>query len=700
MSIYTPSEAPTAGPLGDAHLDEKSQWIADLLKSGKVRRLSEEWGVRHEVWQRFWDRLFEEPEYAKPRWRKGAAVEHPYRPPKGTARYLNPEYLKWALREGYTKNAPPVLLEFDGSYWERHQETKRIGRAVGLESYAQALKDLDKSSPIHREIEALQRICAQKLMGVDVYWDGPVEDTPDTKDASGVWFRKMKPNTSKSNWGTLKVYFFPFTAVFRYDDCEEYVVLSALPLVNNIRRFPKEGLEQLQRFVRANLNPDVLETRDLRLKLRSMDDQEISLNVVYGHNVEVRGVFHIEGWGEADVWSNPRTREVVDLSPGFQWHITTDKRAPSQGFKCVNFLCGEPELHVHPDNFVKQADKLENLDDQGPQQLSRDALGIRLDYFDGNDDIVRQLVRADGNVDPVLVDYVRKLYQAYRDDRWDDNQFKTLTLSNAFFLEVYMNDRISRAELNEALQRNEDEGSLLLEDLVRGTSKRTHSHLLQDLYHRLAYLDGSLRACCWYTFWHAVALNNRGMKYRMIPRGIAKQLDPAEPGSPLAKVLSRAELKQLLVKASLYVEGDPEGSVIDDALMDRLYEKLDEVEGQTMRDFSEKWKRNVEETKVVIGQSARSLASARARAASVLQEREEAEADARPAPSRSSNPLANEHGSLPEQPAKGQTALTGLPAAAAPAADGVGVGGDGERGEQPGISPGSHRMCREVCAVM
>lgn len=611
MSSYPTSEFGTEGPLGDAHLDEKSQWLADLLKSGKVRRLAKEWGVRKEVWQRFWDRLFEESDYAKPRWRKGQVVTHPYRPPKGASTYLNPEHLHWATREGCLKNAPPMLMEFDGSYWERHHELKRIARAVGPESYLQALNELDEASPFRKRAQALQRICIEKLMGVDVYWKGQVEDTPATKDSEGMWYRKQKPSSSKSGWGTLTVFPFPFTAVFRYDDSPEHLILTAAPVVNRIRRFPKQGLEELEAFVRANLEPSVLEVRNIRLMMRSMDDQEIRLSVVYGNRREIRGVFHIENvWNETDVWRNPRTTEVVNLSPGFRWNVTTDKRAPSQGFKCINFVCGEPEVHVHPDNFVKQADKLENLDDQGPQQLSRDALGIRLDYFDGDDEIIRALVEEDGNVDPVLVDYVRKLYQAYREEFVDDSAHKVQTLSNSFWYTVYNNDATTPDELTRTLLKEEGAESLLVRDLVHGTTKRTHSHLLQDLFHRLAYFDGSMRACCWYTFWHAVALNNRGMGYRLIPRAVAKQLDPAEPGSPLAKVLSRAELAHVLQQAGLYEPDDP-SSTIDDDLIAALYRKLDEVEGQTMKDFSAKWRKNVEEAKVVLSHSTRALARGR-----------------------------------------------------------------------------------------
>lgn len=45
-------------------LDEKSQWIERLLKDSKdtadLTTLADNWQIRKHIWQKFWDRLFEQ----------------------------------------------------------------------------------------------------------------------------------------------------------------------------------------------------------------------------------------------------------------------------------------------------------------------------------------------------------------------------------------------------------------------------------------------------------------------------------------------------------------------------------------------------------------------------------------------------------------------------------------------------------------
>lgn len=62
-------------------------------------------------------------------------------------------------------------------------------------------------------------------------------------------YRKLKDSRevkTKSNFGTLRVTPFPFTAVFRYDDCDDYVVLARSPVVKGVRRIPHDGMTQVR----------------------------------------------------------------------------------------------------------------------------------------------------------------------------------------------------------------------------------------------------------------------------------------------------------------------------------------------------------------------------------------------------------------------------------------------------------------------
>lgn len=636
-----------------SRLDEKSQYLSAMFHSTDLRQLSEEWDLRRVLWQRFWDRLFEEPQYSYPRWQAGEAPANPHRPGPESAAFLEPASLLWAHRNGWAINAPPMVAEFDGSYWARHRENIAVYRAARAESYTAALEHATEGSAFHEQTSQLQEVITRELAGVDAYWSGMVEDKPTTKDPKGLWYRRMRPNRSRSNWGVLRVYSFPFTAIFRFDDCEDIVVFSASPVCNRVRRFPKQGIEQMAEFVRVNQTPDVVAHRETRLKMRAMDDQTVTARVKHGARNVVTGTFNlVQSWERGESWKNPFTSEILSLAPGFDWTISTVPRLTKDGVRCVMLMCGEPEVYVHPDNFARKserdaggpggraaaraeaaraaaaaaagdkaggaADEDEDNDlDNAPRVLAKRALGLQSDTFDGDDAALLDLVDEDGNVDPVMLDYVRRLVLSHREALADTFEWKKRTLSYRFHIDVYMNDRQSRKQLSEHLVAGEHRHSVLAKDLVHGTAKRTYSHLLEDLYHRLAFFDGSLRAVCWYMFWHAIALNNHARNYNIMKRTTQKLLDPCEPGSPVTRVLSRPELEALLGKLKVY---RPDGTgAVSNALLDQLYDKLAEVESVTLKTFSKKWVRNVSDAKRVMShtQEEEDAAEERRRAAAL-----------------------------------------------------------------------------------
>jgi len=112
--------------------------------------------------------------------------------------------------------------------------------------------------------------------GLDVYWDGQVENNDNTglESTTSYPYRVLRANKSETKWGSLKVYPFPFcgkcdcipfdtsnlssyihvVAIFRYDDCDDHVIFSINEVVNGIRRLQKDGLEQIKQLCRLNLS--------------------------------------------------------------------------------------------------------------------------------------------------------------------------------------------------------------------------------------------------------------------------------------------------------------------------------------------------------------------------------------------------------------------------------------------------------------
>merc|ERR1711916_8741 len=81
-----------------------------------------------------------------------------------------------------------------------------------------------------------------------------------------------------------------------------------------------------------------------------------------------------------------------------------------------------------------------------------------------------------------------------------------------------------------------------------------------------------------------------------IGKDTQRLLDPTEPGSLVAEILPREELEPLLFKHRV-------ADVIGPDLVDRLYARMQQVEDVTLLSFSQRWMRNVQSTKRVLGRS-------------------------------------------------------------------------------------------------
>jgi uncharacterized membrane protein YgcG len=124
-------------------------------------------------------------------------------------------------------------------------EQKGIASEFGPDAFREALRQPDK------EQAAARRYAMQQLEGVDVFWDGDVEDH---QGAGRV------ACTSETGFGKMYIIPFPFRCIVVYDDTRDVAVISD---------------ERLQDLVAANRRPDVVAQRQLRLALRALSGQQV-----------------------------------------------------------------------------------------------------------------------------------------------------------------------------------------------------------------------------------------------------------------------------------------------------------------------------------------------------------------------------------------------------------------------------------------
>jgi hypothetical protein len=536
-----------------AKVDEKSQWVIRLFDpDASVRDLAKVWGVRKALWQKFWDRVFEKPEFTAPRPLEGGVdLDHA----RLNAAELDPRNLQWDARPKDTpmQNAPPYLLDFDGSLWMRHEENKRIAAKVGSESYQYAVQERDPSYVHHAHVTALQEVMISQLHGVDVYWQNDVEDDPEPDPHGKNMYRKLKSNTSPTGFGTIRIFPFPFTAIFRYDDSPEVVILTTAPLVNNVRRVPSEARAQLDMFVKENIDDYLQDARDLRSKLRALDGQTIKLRIGE-RKVEVDAALtfeHSQPTVPTDVWRNKMTNEVVSLIPGFKFQVrSTLTKATDQ--RCMAFICGEPEVGVHPDHFETEDGQLLD-EDAGPQKLNHAAMGIG-EFFDPEDEGLWSMVSHLFNAELIsdFETYLQDLYRTYRISMANEFRWKNRSLSYEFYLLVYENDRLTVEQLRDVIEKYEDESSPLRTALFDDDAP--YRDMLDDVYEKMQQFDDSDAARCWYAFWRAVELDNRVLK--MFSPDVMRTIDPAEPLSGLDDTISEEDLLDNLRTMGVYEDDD------------------------------------------------------------------------------------------------------------------------------------------------
>jgi len=309
-----------------------------------------------------------------------------------------------------------------------------------METFKAEIQSREPDFQYYDELLDVKESFYRDLAGPDVYWDGWVEDAPTAKDPDGMWYRKMRKNKSKTKWGTLRVFNFPFMAIFRYDDCDDHVIFSMNPVINNVRRSVESGLQQMELLLQVNQSVEVGNGRKRRNQLRSIDGDDVYLTVKYPRPTRIKGTFRLEcPWNLADVWENKRTNEVICLTPGFNFSVEVTINSNLEN-ECVNFfsmLCCKKRQVVADENLQLDREKKVRRQADGREitikYLTLHTMGMPDTHIDFNSTCVSELTN-DKTVNPAICSYVEDLYASFRRVTYDEMLWKEKTLSYEFWV--------------------------------------------------------------------------------------------------------------------------------------------------------------------------------------------------------------------------------------------------------------------------
>eukprot|EP00475_Leptophrys_vorax_P008864 TRINITY_DN15792_c0_g1_i1.p1 TRINITY_DN15792_c0_g1~~TRINITY_DN15792_c0_g1_i1.p1 ORF type:complete len:483 (-),score=117.99 TRINITY_DN15792_c0_g1_i1:489-1937(-) len=217
------------------------------------------------------------------------------------------------------------LVSFHGTAWERHCENKKLEYKIGYAAYVDVLMLHEEIFKKHQpQVHEIIHQLLWELNGVDVYWDGPVDDHPEL-EKSDYYFcipkvreevhnfieqkrevreidRKTKSGTP--GFGTLRVTGFPFHAELLMENgdvcCfalyDQIVtvddVISNERVTYRIHREFDQSILDLQHLLALNLSTEkVLKLREMRMQLRSLSGKTMKIR-------KSLGTFQVEQSGE------------------------------------------------------------------------------------------------------------------------------------------------------------------------------------------------------------------------------------------------------------------------------------------------------------------------------------------------------------------------------------------------------------------
>ncbi|GAA5844290.1 hypothetical protein JCM9279_001756 [Rhodotorula babjevae] len=335
---------------------------------------------------------------------------------------------------------PPYLLHFGGSVAERFIENLKILREIGLDTYADAVRDCE-SCP-NSETTRLRRQIELRHTGPDVYFR-PEHSTL----------------TISSYFGRLDVVPFPFVAVFRYDQAPGQPV----HLVE---------LEDLELLVEQNHRADVVAARRVRLALRALEDQ-----VVFAPHVVVSRVGATGG-------------AVVERHVSYRMAVVQLKRNSDFAWRGYKYASGfEISLEYADGDGIGEGGRQvrgQRLVLTGPQ------LGV-LDDYQLTPELALLLRRNRVLVEQGLPAVERALLE-HRNFFRREADLKRRTLSYSFLLKVFVDDSLSSSGLDAVLRSSER--NPFVQELARA-----HKASTTRLEERMRAVSSDKVRAWWYIVW-------------------------------------------------------------------------------------------------------------------------------------------------------------------------------------------------------
>ncbi|KAJ1724622.1 hypothetical protein LPJ61_005717, partial [Coemansia biformis] len=169
-----------------------------------------------------------------------------------------------------TEAHPPYMVNYIGFAAERHLENLHLYDTIGRRSYCQAVM-LER----HNDLRiALIDEVVRSFTGPDMYFN-PYETGEDPDRVSDRF--RLAQSQVRSWFGSVYALHFPFTVCIVYDDLPGTIV----PIV-------EEG--DLRTFLQQNNDPQTVERREIRRKMRALHGQHVTLT--YIENAGPHGSHH------------------------------------------------------------------------------------------------------------------------------------------------------------------------------------------------------------------------------------------------------------------------------------------------------------------------------------------------------------------------------------------------------------------------
>jgi hypothetical protein len=532
----------------------KSLLFSDELDLARERKLR--------IWHEFWDVLFaQDHDLRLPHDKREDPKEESYIP------------VKLDYQRGFT---PPFLLNFRGTVQERHLENKLIASSESIESFDSAINyaHLMATDSRYESLRQHLHTCIRSLVGLDVYWNGVVDTTPEG-DKLQMRTRKQKRGSSLTGFGKMYVVPFPFTAVIYFDDVDEMAIFSLAPVVNGVRRDPSAGLAEIYGLVKQNFEPEIIRRKQVRLQLRSLHTNMVAyyyqcyLNVTKTrrNGTDSNGNAKYETYTLRVLFTFRNGRfGVAQDSKVTDWHDDATGRDVDmgRGFTCT----------------ISYADG-EGVDSEGTHHRNRhhtighSEIGIGADFAVTPG--LNKLLGGNRAIVEANQDGIREQYQRYRNYYFELFQEKEATLSYAFWYYIYNNDELPRSTVLDCLllEHNAQVQGLGLE----------HEAGLDMVYSKLAYYNSHSTTAYWFCFWHDVWIHNFDMKIFQSRQETLDAFDPSNPKSILFCPMARPALENMLEEHDLtgaqYCFG-LRRAFINTEMLDELYANMAALEHADM----------------------------------------------------------------------------------------------------------------------